>query len=490
MSDDDKVMLGLVLLLAVLFSVFPVPAFAQADGAIRSEYLANRVLNTASSMNASWATSYAANGSVVGTKAFEMAAPGGRVAANTATYAVSRGVIARAALKAIPLLGAASLAYDLYDAYRIHDPATYQGTPCAAGELCFDFGAETVIENGYEACRDFSGLGFPGGGYKCATAGNPAAAGAALIGLMPSTPTRRIRVAGCDGTSCIAEQSNRQDTSQEWGPWTFLDSVGGMPKQIEGCPASVDPFDPQYSVPAGAAPGADGRCPTARGLHQPITPEQAVQKVEADGTYNWKAVLDEALGRVPVPIAPENSIEVGNAVPRVAGPVTRTTALENGDTRITDRAVGWDFSRDPLRKNEGKWTETVSTMTWDENGNLLNSSESSTEGQTASEAAEQSGNLCKQNPDAAACRELGQAPDEPDLQHESLSLDITPLGIFGPSTAACPAPRTVTVSHGVTLSMPWDLVCTFADGMRPLVIAAAWLGAALLVVRVASGARA
>lgn len=33
------------------------------------------------------------------------------------------------------------------------------------------------------------------------------------------------------------------------------------------CPASVDLYDPAYSIPAGGPPDADGLCPTARSRH-------------------------------------------------------------------------------------------------------------------------------------------------------------------------------------------------------------------------------
>lgn len=86
--------------------------------------------------------------------------------------------------------------------------------------------------------------------------------------------------------------------------------------------------------------------------------------------------------------------------------------------------------------------------------------------------------LCEEFPNASACKPLGAPADAPAIAASAVSLSITPLSGFGPSTAACPAPRVLAL-HGLTLSMPFDLLCQFADGIRPIIVGLAWLAAVL-----------
>lgn len=88
--------------------------------------------------------------------------------------------------------------------------------------------------------------------------------------------------------------------------------------------------------------------------------------------------------------------------------------------------------------------------------------------------------LCEAYPDIAACQPLGKVDDVPVIPTETKQLEIEPYGGFGPSTAACPAPRTVSLRGGTfSVSMPFDLLCDFADGIRPIVVGLAWLASVL-----------
>lgn len=87
--------------------------------------------------------------------------------------------------------------------------------------------------------------------------------------------------------------------------------------------------------------------------------------------------------------------------------------------------------------------------------------------------------FCKKNPTALACVSptLGELADQP-LGNSNVALAITPDTGWGAGVGSCPAPRTVQLSS-MSLSMPFDLLCDFAVGIRPVVIALAWLAAAL-----------
>lgn len=91
--------------------------------------------------------------------------------------------------------------------------------------------------------------------------------------------------------------------------------------------------------------------------------------------------------------------------------------------------------------------------------------------------------LCEKFPDILACQKL-DTPEAKDLAREEVQISISPLGGWGAEDAACPAPKTAMVM-GREVSLSWQPVCDFATGLRPLVIALAWLSAATMLIVVA-----
>ena len=90
---------------------------------------------------------------------------------------------------------------------------------------------------------------------------------------------------------------------------------------------------------------------------------------------------------------------------------------------------------------------------------------------------EEQQSLCEKHPDIVACAKLGEPGQATPVPNETKTLTIAPENGFGPSDASCPAPRTVEVA-GLTLSMPFDLLCDFATGLKPVIVGLAWLTAA------------
>lgn len=90
---------------------------------------------------------------------------------------------------------------------------------------------------------------------------------------------------------------------------------------------------------------------------------------------------------------------------------------------------------------------------------------------------EEQQSLCEKHPDVVACAKLGTAPEAQPVPNEDRQLSIQPDTGWGEGSGSCPAPKTVQV-HGFQLSMPFDLLCDFATGIRPVVIGLAWLAAA------------
>ncbi|MNL25770.1 Neisseria meningitidis TspB protein [compost metagenome] len=86
--------------------------------------------------------------------------------------------------------------------------------------------------------------------------------------------------------------------------------------------------------------------------------------------------------------------------------------------------------------------------------------------------------LCAEHPDILACAKVKLDPIEPkEVKHDTKNLAITPDGGWGPSSSSCPADRSTAVSFG-TVVFSYQPFCQFANGIRPVVIAVAWLLAA------------
>lgn len=85
--------------------------------------------------------------------------------------------------------------------------------------------------------------------------------------------------------------------------------------------------------------------------------------------------------------------------------------------------------------------------------------------------------LCDLYPDVLACQKLGSLEAEP-LPEKTVPMSIEPTTGWGEGGGSCPADRSVTVL-GRQMSMRWSLFCDFADQVRPIVIAMAWLSAVL-----------
>ena len=85
--------------------------------------------------------------------------------------------------------------------------------------------------------------------------------------------------------------------------------------------------------------------------------------------------------------------------------------------------------------------------------------------------------LCEAFPDVLACQKLGTASPTP-VQNTERSLAITKEEGFGPSNGSCPADRDITLST-FSLKLSYQPICTAAEMLRPVVLALAYLSAAL-----------
>lgn len=87
--------------------------------------------------------------------------------------------------------------------------------------------------------------------------------------------------------------------------------------------------------------------------------------------------------------------------------------------------------------------------------------------------------FCKDNPRSVACKEFNFGDvDAQEVGNENVQLGIVKEPGFGPASGTCPSPKVATVL-GISLVMPYTLLCEFAERIKPLLIGFAYLSAAL-----------
>lgn len=88
--------------------------------------------------------------------------------------------------------------------------------------------------------------------------------------------------------------------------------------------------------------------------------------------------------------------------------------------------------------------------------------------------------FCADNPQSSLCaaEDFGTV-SETALGERSISVAITPVAVG--SAGSCPAPSPLTI-NGHTEYFQWTTYCNFANGIKPILLAFAWLSAAGLLV--------
>lgn len=84
---------------------------------------------------------------------------------------------------------------------------------------------------------------------------------------------------------------------------------------------------------------------------------------------------------------------------------------------------------------------------------------------------------CKLHPETAGCKELGTAPEEGNVSEVAKGVNsITVVSVA--SNASCPAD--IPLPKG--MKFEWGPICQWAESLRPVVLALAWLAAGIIVL--------
>lgn len=148
---------------------------------------------------------------------------------------------------------------------------------------------------------------------------------------------------------------------------------------------------------------------------------------------------------------------------------TTSTETVKEQTTFTPSQTGTKVSdTEPVIKPTTVVTTTITN-------NTTNQTTTNVETQTPIQPpAEPPSDMCKTNPDALACKTLGGPLEATPVPNENKLVSIVPDTGWGASNGSCPAPGSFT-AMGKTIAVPWDVFCQFAQGIRPFLIAVAYM---------------
>lgn len=376
------------------------------------------------------------SGSVAVADAFAVTGPGGSLPLTVSRqvdwdHVAVAGVAGLAATKS-PWGGGASAAYDLWNQLRTK--------PDGQGGLLRDTGASP---NDVQVML-WSANGPPGT-YATAEA------------ACASTGYPNVDMRGDNFAACR--------TASGGGPYAFV--TGYMTTQKQ-CPAVTDMSG---TIPGGLA-GIDGKCPTGRytaasqaEIRAMLDSLPAVQTAAQTQAQN---LVQDALNRQTVDITPQSQSLTGPSSQSLT-PTTETTTNPDGTTAtktVTPTysytytggdTITYQITNTTVNNNNGQTTTT--TTTTNSNGTAVD--------------------ICKANPTASACAELGTA-DVTRPSPEQKPLSITQQSM--PSNAGCPAPLSFAVM-GHEYAVSWQPVCDASvTWVRPVILVVAFALAAWVFV--------
>lgn len=93
---------------------------------------------------------------------------------------------------------------------------------------------------------------------------------------------------------------------------------------------------------------------------------------------------------------------------------------------------------------------------------------------------------CQAHPDSASCSDLGSPSSSENLSTLNLGVSaLTPVTVG--SAYSCPSDVSISNSQVSGLTFSWAPICSFAQGLYPIIIAMAWLAAGMIIVGAKQG---
>lgn len=376
-------------------------------------------------------------------------------AAHTVSLGEIAGAVARCMLGGNVICLAGSAAVAAYSAYRIAPKSLVPGSLVDDDELDRDPGMAPTTQTlgGYQAS------GYP---VRAAaqSACNDAATPYLVGGRYASVYT--LPTASAPSGMCRVYNSN--------GSFHVQVAIYYASYTETGCPASVDPLDGAYSIPAGSPVGSDGKCPTARYNHVGISSADAASVVTAAPptfpSTGWNQSLQDALASGQTVSA---DLQTSGPASQTGTPVVSTTVSGSDTTVVTSTPTySYTYNGDTVTYIEGD--TTVTTV----NGVVTSTTTTNTPPATNQDPS----NPCTLNPTSVGCTELGTPPTD-GIEAEEKSIVFSPVEVN--SSASCPAPYVMTI-RGWSLALDYQVACDIAPIIRLGVLLLAGLSGAFIVV--------
>lgn len=290
----------------------------------------------------------------------------------------------------------------------------------------------------------------------------------------------------CTRPDCVAPRVRQSDGSCSCPPsGTSVSGVSGRSYTGSGSnPSSMCIGGCLYNAGSSVAgattwSGTAGR--SAGGSCTATTPVLPVEPAGADST---------------APKTPEGCMAAGQSYATMAGvtvcvaqgspgaaPTTQKSTSSASSSSSTGGSSGSTSTNTTSVNPDGTVTQTVDTTNSDGSTSSKSSTASPdqfckdnpTDKMCVSKAANTE---CEDHPERAGCKDLGDAPTAPAIDTQTVPLTFNPMAIS--QNASCPAPIPLTLG-GRAMNIEFDAACTYASGLRPIVIAMAYLSAALIV---------
>lgn len=348
------------------------------------------------------------------------------------------------------------------------------------GVICGAATAAGLLYTGYRIYKDGSGLKFDPGTpetpqlswYTTATTLTKAPTQGAACDRQadfyrPALPTGySVYAAPSPSGGCYTMARAPNDPA--YGPPAAYIYAGSFPYYSSNsllCPASIDFSNPANNIPAGSPVGFDGKCPTARYNHSPVTPDQAEGTVVAYPPPTNHPQLLQA-----VKDALQNGERIGPATVGIQGPASQTgtpttTTQTNPDgsiqTTTTTTNYTYNYAGDTI-------TYAPVTTTTINNAGAITTIVSTPPAPAPLDPLDP----CTTNPTRAGCQQLGDPAPSVELPRQEVPLAAVavPFAV----SAGCPVPFTFAV-YGQTYAISTQPLCDLMSTMRPIFLA---LGAA------------
>lgn len=268
------------------------------------------------------------------------------------------------------------------------------------------------------------------------------------------------------------------------GPWTDVQTVGTPPNsQIQVCRQAQTTWCTSANYYAANANPCPSGYTYATDGSQLCWPTDPVPATDTD----WNAVRgDPPPDAVMQDLCQRLSALGGStyACPatNVKAAATQVALTDWSTDPVTGNQTRQIAKIDPAPTTDDPQRVSVSTSTETKTPDTTDPTTGQTTPGTTSDQKNQTEDFCTLHPDSIACSQLGDPPDDVDLQKKDVSAQITPDTGWGPSNGSCPPDKTYTLHNGFAFRMSYAPICETSTTLRPLIIGLGWFIAALIFV--------